>query len=64
MSDAADIKRRFSLVRLRTARNAQLDELVRLGKWKDAQTLGVEIGLPVSPRGSIIDLQARRRACD
>lgn len=60
MSDATDLKQRFALVRLRTSKSAQLDELVKLGRWKDAQALGVEMGLPVAPRGTIIDLQARR----
>lgn len=58
MSDATDLRHRFSEVRLRTTKSAQLDELVKLGKWKDAQALGAEIGMPVS-RG-VIDLQSRR----
>lgn len=58
MSDATDLKDRFALVRLRTTKSAQLDELVKLRKWKDAQTLGIELGLPVS-RGVIIDLHSR-----
>ncbi len=58
MTDATDIKQRFALVRLRTVKNVQLDELLRLGKWKDAQSLGEQLGMPVT-RG-VIDLQARR----
>lgn len=58
MSDASDLKQRFALVRLRTTKSAQFEELIGLGKWRDAQQLGESMGLPVS-RG-VIDLQARR----
>lgn len=58
MSDATDLKQRFALVRIRTTRNLKLDELVRRGKWNEAQQLGESLGLPVT-RG-VIDLQARR----
>jgi hypothetical protein len=58
MSDATDLKQRFAMVRLHTSKSKQLDELVGLGKWRDAQALGEQIGLPVT-RG-VIDLQARR----
>lgn len=59
MSDATDLKDRFALVRLRTKKSVQLDELVKGQKWNAAQILGIELGLPVS-RGVVIDLHTRR----
>lgn len=59
MSDATDLKDRFALIRLRTKKSVQLDELVKGQKWNAAQILGIELGLPVS-RGVVIDLHTRR----
>ncbi len=59
MSDADDIKARLAQVPIRTAGHAKLDALVKAGKWREAQTLGSQLGYPVS-RNVVINLADRR----
>jgi hypothetical protein len=59
VSDATDLKQRFALVRLRTGKSAELDQLIKRCAWSKAQELGLAMGLPVSTR-VVIDIQSRR----